>query len=255
LNRAVGRAYIRETVPTRTAWRDGETGRGWLCGVGVGLSLDARGWKAMAGDAPAPDEHRRFQQLQGESARPLVASGPWLSAFSVQVQPLRRQHSRAASAGSISTSNSTSSCCQQIGARARERGTQNQHPQARGVCQLLLMLCVCVSGGTMCFIGIECVRVCGPVRVNCTLTERTHPDHTKSPYHCSLEPALVADEQWDQQFTSEPPSRPCGPHDELSTAINNAASKTQPRPLPDVHQLCSARVTYEEGKITSKRKN
>jgi hypothetical protein len=70
---------------------------------------------------------------------------------------------------------------------------------ACGVHVLLLMLCVCIcmSGGTICFIGIECVRVCGPVRVSGMLTE-DHPDHTKSPYHCSLEPAMVADEQWNQ---------------------------------------------------------
>jgi hypothetical protein len=30
------------------------------------------------------------------------------------------------------------------------------------------MLCACVSGGTACFIGIVCVRECGPVRVNGT---------------------------------------------------------------------------------------
>jgi hypothetical protein len=34
-------------------------------------------------------------------------------------------------------------------------------------------------------------------------SDRTHPDHTKSPCHCSVEPALVAAEQWDQPFTSE----------------------------------------------------
>jgi hypothetical protein len=50
---------------------------------------------------------------------------------------------------------------------------------------------------------------------------------------------MVAVEQWNQQFTSEPPVRPV---DELSTAM------TQLRPLLDVHQLCSARVTYERRK-------
>jgi hypothetical protein len=30
------------------------------------------------------------------------------------------------------------------------------------------MLCACVSGGTACFIGIVCVRACGPVRVSGT---------------------------------------------------------------------------------------
>ena len=34
-----------------------------------------------------------------------------------------------------------------------------------------LMLYVRVSGGTVCVMGIVCVRVCGPVRVNGTLTE------------------------------------------------------------------------------------
>jgi len=34
-----------------------------------------------------------------------------------------------------------------------------------------LMLYVCVSGGTLCVMGIVCVRVCGPVRVNGILTE------------------------------------------------------------------------------------
>jgi hypothetical protein len=62
---------------------------------------------------------------------------------------------------------------------------------------LMLCVCVCMSGGTVCFIGIECVRVCGPVRVNGILAG-THPGRTKSPYHCSLEPAMVADEQWNQ---------------------------------------------------------
>jgi hypothetical protein len=33
-----------------------------------------------------------------------------------------------------------------------------------------------------------------------------HPGHTKSPCHCSVEPALVATEQWDQPFTSERPA-------------------------------------------------
>jgi hypothetical protein len=64
---------------------------------------------------------------------------------------------------------------------------------------------------------------------------------------------MVADEQWNQQFTSEPPVRPVG---ELSHRDEQRACfprKTQLRPLPDVHQLCSARVTYE-GTITSKRK-
>jgi hypothetical protein len=72
-----------------------------------------------------------------------------------------------------------------------------------------------MSGGTICFIGTECVRVCGPVRANGILTEdppRPHYTH----YHCSLEPAMAADEQWNQQFTSEPPVRPV---DELSYTI------------------------------------
>jgi hypothetical protein len=59
---------------------------------------------------------------------------------------------------------------------------------------LLLMLCVCVSGGTICFIGIECVRVCGPVRVNGTLTEdppshvsgRVRPRPAVHMYVCGL---------------------------------------------------------------------
>jgi hypothetical protein len=116
-----------------------------------------------------------------------------------------------------------------------------------------------MSGGTICFIGIECVRVRGPVRASGILTEDPprHPDHTKPPYHCSLEPAMVADErQWNQQFTSEPPVRPV---DELSTAMNKQRACFPPRHnrgrcLSDVHQLRSARVTYE-GNITSKRKN
>ena len=37
--------------------------------------------------------------------------------------------------------------------------------------QHAVCVCVCMSGGTICFIGIECVRVCGPVRVNGILTE------------------------------------------------------------------------------------
>jgi hypothetical protein len=130
--------------------------------------------------------------------------------------------------------------------------------RAMGACALLVllpMLCVCMSAGTMCFIGIECVRVCG---VWACVGQR----HTKSPYHCSLEPALVADEQWGQQFTiHQPASRPCGPaawrtqhHDTRQRACSPPTSKAQPRPLRDVHQLCSAGVTYQ-GKITSKREN
>jgi hypothetical protein len=61
---------------------------------------------------------------------------------------------------------------------------------------------------------------------------------------------MVADEQWNQQFTNEPPVRPVG---ELAQH-RVLPSKTQLRPLPDVHQLRSARITYE-GNITSKRKN
>jgi hypothetical protein len=35
----------------------------------------------------------------------------------------------------------------------------------------MLCVCICMSGGIICFVGIECVRVCGHVRVSGILTE------------------------------------------------------------------------------------